>query len=390
MPENAAPGIPEIRDRRAKVPGLLPKNTQARVLGAIALLMIIIITLAGRQTPPSRPVPPDPSSLAAVDPNHGRIQEYRARIEAETQKLAAEEERLATAKEASISQRSERALEHSSPSGRSDQIQPHLYASAEPMQNWIEAERAKREYQALFASNIALSYRTSGISNDTQVDPATKKKMPSLSAAKERTGPDEPNRMAAKEYRLFEGTVIETVLTNRLDASFSGPVNCLVTTDVYSHDRQHLLIPQGTRILGDVRKVDAFEQQRLAVTFHRLIMPDGFSKTLDDYEGLNQIGETGLRDKVNHHYLQVFGASLALGTIAGLSQANTRYGDTSAADVYRQGVASSLAQSSVHILDRYLNVLPTFTIREGHRIKVYLAGDLTLPAYDAHQVPADL
>ncbi len=194
-----------------------------------------------------------------------------------------------------------------------------------------------------------------------------------------------------KAHRLFEGTALETVLTNRLDGDFSGPVNCMVTTGVYSHDGQHLLIPQGSRVLGEVRKLETFGQQRLAVFFHRLIMPDGYSVSLDKFQGLNQIGETGLRDQVNHHYLQVFGVSLAIGAIAGLAQANTRAGfDVTAADAYRQGVATSLSQSSLNILDRYLNVLPTFTIREGHRVKVYLSNDLLLPAYEKHQMPSDL
>jgi len=192
-------------------------------------------------------------------------------------------------------------------------------------------------------------------------------------------------------YRIFEGSVIETVLTNRLDGSFSGPVNCMVTTNIYSHDGQRLLIPQGTHVLGEVRKVEGFGQQRLAVTFHRLIMPDGYSVNLDRLPGLNQIGETGLVDRVNHHYLQVFGVSVAIGAVAGLSQANTQYGiDTSATDAYRQGMATSLSQSSLRILDRYLNVLPTFTIREGHRVKIYLTEDLALPAYEKHQMQNDL
>ena len=55
----------------------------------------------------------------------------------------------------------------------------------------------------------------------------------------------------------------------------------------------------------------------------------------------------------------------------------------------RHGVAASLSQSSLRILDRYLNVLPTFTIREGHRVKVYLSDDLLLPAYEKHQMPSD-
>jgi len=165
----------------------------------------------------------------------------------------------------------------------------------------------------------------------------------------------------------------------------------MVTADVYSHDGQHVLIPQGSRILGEVRRVQTFGDQRLAVFFHRLIMPDGYSVSLDKFQGLNQIGETGLRDLVNHHYLQVFGASLAIGAIAGLSQATTRYGvDESAAAAYQQGVASSLSQSAMQILDRFLNVLPTFTIREGHRVKIYLSDDLLLPAYEKQQMPSDL
>src|SRR5438309_1235022 len=150
------------------------------------------------------------------------------------------------------------------------------------------------------------------------------------------------------------------------------------------------LIPQGSRVLGEVRKVETFGQERLAVIFHRLIMPDGYSIDLDQFQGLNQIGETGLRDQVNHHYMQVFGVSLAIGAIAGLGQSNTRTGfDRSGLDAYEQGVATSLSQSSLRILDRYLNVLPTFTIREGHRVKIYLSEDLWLPAYDRHQLSND-
>jgi type IV secretion system protein VirB10 len=199
------------------------------------------------------------------------------------------------------------------------------------------------------------------------------------------------NQADGKEYRLFEGTVFETVLTNRLTSSFNGPVNCMVTTNVYSHDRQHVLIPQGSRILGEAKRLSNFGEDRLAVVFHRVIMPDGYSLSLDQFKGLNQIGETGLRDQVNHHYMQIFGVSLAISAIAGLAEANTGLGLVeSSADAYRQGVASSLSQSSLRILDRYLNVLPTVTIREGHRVKVYLADDLMVPAYENHRMPGDL
>ena len=146
--------------------------------------------------------------------------------------------------------------------------------------------------------------------------------------------------------------MLETVLNNRLDGYFSGPINCMVTTDVYSPNGAHVLIPSGSRVLGEVKRVDTFGQQRLAVVFHRLIMPDGYSVLLDQFKGLNQIGETGLRDKVNNHYLQLFGVSVAIGAIAGLAQSNTNYGaNVTGTQAYEQGVANSLSQTSLHILD---------------------------------------
>src|SRR5262249_50798053 len=149
-----------------------------------------------------------------------------------------------------------------------------------------------------------------------------------------------------------------------------------------------LLIPSGTKLLGESRKVEAFQQTRLAVVFHRLVMPDGYSASLDRFQGLNQIGDTGLRDQVNNHYLRFFGASLAIGAIGAVAAAGTSGPLTaSGSDLMRQGFASSTAQSSLEILDRFLNVLPTVTIREGHRVKVYLSGDLALPDYANHTMP---
>jgi len=199
------------------------------------------------------------------------------------------------------------------------------------------------------------------------------------------------NKSAGKTYVLFEGTVIETVLMNRLDGSFAGPVNCLVANDVYSHDRQHVLIPAGSKVLGDADKVNTFGQQRLAVAFHRLIMPDGYSVSLDQFKGLDQIGATALRDKVNNHYLKIFGASLAIGVLGGIAEAGT--GDVfteSALDRARMGFGESSALAGEQILDRFLNILPTITIREGHRVKVYLSNDLLLPDYAEHDMDPDL
>jgi len=192
-------------------------------------------------------------------------------------------------------------------------------------------------------------------------------------------------------HRVLEGTVIDTVLTNRLDGSSAAPVNCLVTNALYSHTGRQVLIPAGARILGETTPVQAFGKTRLAVSFHRLLMPDGRTYRLDHFLGLNQIGDAGLRDQVNQHYLSTFGAAAAVGLISGLSQylgsAGLGGGDGNRTVVIAGGVGDATSQATLQVMNRFLNRLPTVTIGEGHRVKVYLTSDIELPAYMAPGAP---
>jgi type IV secretion system protein TrbI len=193
-------------------------------------------------------------------------------------------------------------------------------------------------------------------------------------------------------YVLYEGTTLDTVLMNRLDGDAAGPVKVLVSNPVYSHDRQHVLIPEGTIVLGEARKIGSAgfgQQRRMAVVFHRMIMPDGYSVDLDQFHGLDQIGEEGLKDKVDNHYLQIFGTSIALGVIAGAGEIEEGGGTitTSGSQAFATGAASSVSQSATTILDRFMQIPPTITIREGHRVKVYFTQDMLLPAYENHAIP---
>ncbi len=195
-----------------------------------------------------------------------------------------------------------------------------------------------------------------------------------------------------KLYRLMEDTVIEAVLVNRLAGAAVGPVITMVTTDVYTENGSHLLIPKGTRLLGSVSAVGSLNQERLFVAFHRMIMPDGYSVSLDKFQGLDVVGQTGLRDLVNHHYVQIFGASLALAAISATTQIgnNASYGTYDWGTQMRNGVSEGLGQSAQRVMERFLNVLPAFTIRERARVKVMLTGDLLLPDIKNHTMDPDL
>jgi type IV secretion system protein VirB10 len=275
----------------------------------------------------------------------------------------------------------------------------------------IAAKERERADNSRFASNLVYSgsagqpqEQQQGQAMSAQYGPAEKQAnsnlgAPESDAKREETPgaykrPLEANVDSAtgQPYLIYEGSVLDTVLMNRLDGDAVGPVKVLVSNPLYSHDHQHVIVPEGTVVLGEAKKIGATgfgQQRRMAVVFHRLIMPDGYSVDLDQFQGLDQIGEQGLKDKVNNHYLQIFGTSIALGVVAGASQITQGGGTitTSGSQAFTNGAAGSVSQSAATILDRFIQIPPTITIREGHRVKVYFTQDLLLPSYSNHTVP---
>ena len=156
-----------------------------------------------------------------------------------------------------------------------------------------------------------------------------------------------------------------------------GPVLAVVSVPFYSADRQRILVPRGTRVIGTAQAVANQDQARLAVSFHRLILPDGRWISLD-FHGLNQVGEGALKDQVNRHYFSMFAAVGAVGVLSGLTAARGNPYEGGAAG-FRAGAGQGLGQAATRILDRFLNRLPTITIRAGHRLRVWFTSDVLVP-----------
>jgi type IV secretory pathway VirB10-like protein len=438
-----------IRDQRIPPLGVLPRRVQMWFMLGVAVIVLAVIWFTGRPAPTAKPQSAvRPSTPSLVSPDH--VRNY---VQALTAEAARQQQDIPAATGPARA---------GTPGGTGS-------GGATKTSDPIADDQRRREYQSLFADNVALSRRpasqqpysearqdghaTSGPPSSpyappdlavlqqllaqgppaglprtglqapgaapsspaalaaapTSAAPSTTATAPAITAgtlaataavvgsdaSRSRVGEPEASAtpLTPKEtgpilagggmQRLLEGTVIDAVLLNRLEGTFAGPVEGLVTTPVYSHDRQSIVIPAGARVLGAAVPVQSWGDSRLAVSFHRLVMPDGRTYSLDRFKGLDGIGENGLKDGVNHHYLQVFGASLAIGALSGLAQygTTTSLGTTSFGDQYRQAAGSSLAASTGRVLDRFLNVLPTITIREGYRLKVYLTNDFDLPVY---------
>lgn len=182
--------------------------------------------------------------------------------------------------------------------------------------------------------------------------------------------------------RVYESSVLSAVLVTQLSGDFAGPVLAEVAIPFYSKDRQRILVPRGTRLLGTAQPVQDQDQSRLAVGFHRMVWPDGRWVDLS-FHGLNQIGESALEDQVNRHYWSMFAAAGAVGILAGLTlQGANPYAGGLAG--FRAGAGQGFGQSATQILQRFLNRMPTITVRAGHRLRVWVTSDFLVPRPRPH------
>ena len=391
-----------LKDKRVLPEGVVPRQAQGYVMAGLAVLILMAVMFSKNHAKPAAKTTDSGPLTVSTDANLRKIHELEQDLSADqrqSQQHAMAQKNMGN-DAAPVGTPS--AMQ---PNGTAAPMGPGSQPAAPPSDPVADAEKALA-FKSRFASNLvsaedgapAPSEESADLSDNAPARPSslppslpTQAAVAPAAAASKRAPEVNVNSAHGQPYVVFEGTSIDTVLVNRLDGEFAGPLKVMVTNPIYSQDRQHLLIPEGTFILGDVQKVGGMGQKRLAVTFHRLLMPDGYSVDLDQFHGLDQAGATGIQDKVNNHYVEVFGASIALGVIAGAAEAtnaNAGYNE-SGTEAYKAGIASSLSQSSANVLDRFINIPPTITIREGHRIKVYITQDMLLPAYENHTVPSD-
>jgi type IV secretion system protein VirB10 len=408
-PEPDTPATsPALRDKRKMPEGVVPKQAQGYVVAGLAVLILMAVMFSKNHPRPTAKEATTTPGAVATDANQRKIRELEQDLSAEQRQSVQQAAAQKTGAAASLNGASS-SMNPSQPGAPApaSQLPPPVAAqSAEPQRDPIADAEKAMAFKARFASNLVVpsdgavrspiaDEATSGSdaarSASLPQAPAAQVAPATAPSAGDKKRPPEVNVNSAhgQPFVVFEGTTIDTVLVNRLDGEFAGPVKVMVTNPVYSQDRQHMLIPEGAFILGDVQKVGGLGQKRLAVTFHRMLMPDGYSVDLDQFHGLDQAGATGIKDKVNNHYVEIFGASIALGVIAGAAEAtNANQGyNESGSEAYKAGISSSLSQSGSNVLDRFINIPPTITIREGHRTKVYITQDMLLPGYENHDMP---
>jgi type IV secretion system protein VirB10 len=155
-----------------------------------------------------------------------------------------------------------------------------------------------------------------------------------------------------------------------------------VTENIYdSPTGKILLVPQGTRIIGQYDNGVGFGQRRVLLVWNRLIFPNGRSIVLERQPGADAEGYAGLEDGVDYHWGELFKAA-ALSTLLSIGAQTGSSGDESdIVRALRQGAGDSISQTGQQIVSRQLNIAPTLTIRPGFPVRVIVTRDLVLEPY---------
>ena len=192
-------------------------------------------------------------------------------------------------------------------------------------------------------------------------------------------------QMPVSPYQVMAGTVIAGALVTGIKSDLPGDVIATVTEPVYdTATGRHLLIPQGSRILGKYNSQVSYGQSRVQVVWNRIILPDTSSLTLDNLVGTDPAGYAGLEDGVDWHWDRIFaGAALTtlLGIGAELAAPENRQDGNRVVIAGRDGLQDSVNQVGQEMTRRNMNIQPTLTARPGLPMRVLVARDLVLKPY---------
>ena len=177
---------------------------------------------------------------------------------------------------------------------------------------------------------------------------------------------------------LQAGSIIPAALITGIRSDLPGLVTAQVTQNVYdSPTGRILLIPQGSRLIGDYDADVAFGQSRVLLAWNRLILPDGHSITLERQPGADPRGFAGLQDRTDYHWGSVIKAAL-VSTVLGVGAELGSGDDGNLVRALRRGSQDSINRAGEQIVSRELNVRPTLTIRPGFQVRVIVTRDLIL------------
>ncbi|RWI54798.1 MAG: TrbI/VirB10 family protein [Mesorhizobium sp.] len=199
-------------------------------------------------------------------------------------------------------------------------------------------------------------------------------------------------KIARIDALIAEGTLLPGILETAIVSDLPGQIRAIVSDDVYSFDGRRILIPTGTRLIGEYQSEIIRGQRRIFVIWTRLLRDDGVSVRLNSI-GADSLGRSGLTGRVDTKFRERFGAAILLSIVGGGASYLTGYGSQAATggsdeaqraeDIARSTIAQTFSDMANQVLGESLKIPPTIGVPQGERIFVFVRQDLDFSAiYD--------
>lgn len=184
----------------------------------------------------------------------------------------------------------------------------------------------------------------------------------------------------ASPYQLMAGTVIAASLITGLNSDLPGIVIAQVTEHTYdSVTGRHLMIPQGSRLIGKYDSKITFGQNRALVVWQRIIRPDGTSIVINNLPGTDTAGYAGVADKVDLHTWKLI-KGIALATLLGVgTELSFGSSENELVKAIRESTQENTNRAGQRLVERTLDIQPTITVRPGWPIRIIVNKDIILP-----------
>jgi len=243
-------------------------------------------------------------------------------------------------------------------------------------------ERAPQTGFDLSTELLALARQSPAAAASPAPDPNLQSRKTAFASDRAASPTYNPDRLQdpLSPYQLMAGSLIPASLITGINSDLPGTVIAQVTQNVYDTVRgQHLLIPQGSRLIGRYQSEVSFGQDRALVVWDRILMPDGSSITISE-PGSDTAGYAGLKDRTDHHWDRVFAAA-GLATLLGMGAELGPGEDGDIERAIRRGATDTINEAGQRAVDRSLGVQPSITIRPGWPVRVLVTKDLVLRPY---------
>ncbi len=212
---------------------------------------------------------------------------------------------------------------------------------------------------------------------------------------------------------VAQGTFIRGVLETAVQSDLPGMVRAVVTENVWSFDGRRVLIPAGSRLIGEYKSGITQGQTRVFIVWTRMLRSDGVSVQLGS-NGADDLGRAGNAGFVDNHYLERFGSAVMLSLVGGAAQFLSAYGQNTngygngtvitstdpvtgvvtqtqtgvnqnqlslqAREIAAQNISQTLTNIAQQALRNSINIPPTIYLDQGTRIIVFVRRDLDFSA----------